>query len=87
MLALLLILLFCICGVFVGVITGLLPGLHVNNISLILLSASGAIVALCAPLNGYGFSESFVFLLICCFILGVSTSHAVVEIIPATFLQ
>jgi putative membrane protein len=86
MLELLLLVLFCILGVFVGVATGLLPGLHVNNIALILLSLSGAVVGMCSPLFAYGISEEFVLLLIAGFIIGVSVSHTFHDTIPTTFI-
>ena len=86
MLDLVLIILFCVLGVFVGVATGLLPGLHVNNIALILLSLSGTIVAACAPLSTYGVSEHFIFLLISGFIVATSISHTFHDVIPTTFL-
>ncbi|MCK4332153.1 MAG: tripartite tricarboxylate transporter permease [Thermoplasmatales archaeon] len=87
MLELALILIFCVLGVIVGVATGLLPGLHVNNIALILLSLSGSIVAMCSPLFAYGISEEFIFILICGFIIAVSISHTFHDAIPTTFIQ
>ena len=86
MLDLALILVFCILGTLVGVCTGLLPGLHVNNIALILLSLSGTIVAACAPLLSYGISEQFVLLLIAGFIISVSVSHTFHDVLPTTFI-
>ncbi|MFH1101744.1 MAG: tripartite tricarboxylate transporter permease [Methanobacteriota archaeon] len=86
LLYLFLVIVFCVVGAFIGMLTGLLPGLHVNNIALILVSLSGGIIAFCAPLSGFGVSESFVFVLICCFILGVSVSHSFHNCLPATFL-
>jgi len=86
MLDIILIILFCVLGVFVGVVTGLLPGLHVNNIALILLSLSGIIVEACSPLSHYGISEQFIFLLICGFITATSISHTFHDAIPTTFL-
>jgi len=86
MLELVLILIFCVLGVIVGVATGLLPGLHVNNIALILLSLSGSIVAMCGPLFAYGISEEFIFVLICGFIISVSISHTFHDAIPTTFI-
>ncbi len=86
MLELALILIFCILGVIVGIATGLLPGLHVNNIALILLSLSGSIVAMCSPLFAYGISEEFIFMLICGFIIAVSISHTFHDAIPTTFI-
>jgi putative membrane protein len=86
MLDMLLIVIFCIFGVLVGVITGLLPGLHVNNVALIMLSASGTIVALCSPLFSFGISEEFIFILIAGFMLSVSISHSFHDTIPTTFI-
>jgi len=69
-----------------GIATGLLPGLHVNNIALILLSLSGTIVAFCQPLFSFGISEQFIFILICGFIIAVSVSHTFHDCIPTTFI-
>jgi len=86
MMDLLLIIVFSVLGVLVGVVSGLLPGLHVNNIALILLSVSGSIVALCTPLSSFGISEQFIVVLICVFITSVSISHSFHDAIPTTFL-
>lgn len=86
MLELGLIVLFCILGVVVGIATGLLPGLHVNNIALILLSLSSSIVAFCNPLFSQGISEQFVLMLISGFIIAVSVSHTFHDVIPTTFI-
>lgn len=86
MLDLALVILFCFLGVVVGIATGLLPGLHVNNIALILLTLSGTIVAACAPLFAYGISEGFILVLICGFIISVSISHTFHDVIPTTFI-
>ena len=87
MIDLILIITFCILGVSMGILTGLLPGLHVNNIALILLSASGSIVVFAAPLNSYGLSNDFILLLIAGFIISVSVSHTFHDVIPTTFIQ
>lgn len=87
MLDLLLIIVFCLIGVCMGIITGLLPGLHVNNIALILLSISGTIIAIAAPLNSFGISNDFILLLIAGFIIAVSVSHTFHDVIPTTFIQ
>jgi putative membrane protein len=81
-----LIVLFCVLGVVTGIATGLLPGLHVNNIALILLSLSGVIVSSFSFLFEYGFSEGFVLLLICVYIIATSISHTFHDTIPTTFL-
>jgi len=87
MLDFILIIVFCTLGVLVGVVTGLLPGLHVNNVALILLSASAGIIALCSPLLAYGLSEQFILFLIAGFMISVSISHSFINAIPATFIQ
>lgn len=81
-----LIVVFCVLGVLMGVVTGLLPGLHVNNIALILLSLSGGIVGGCGFLFSYGVSEEFILLLISGFIVSVSISHTFHDVIPTTFI-
>ncbi len=82
-----LVLLFSILGVIAGIATGLLPGLHVNNIALILLSMSGSIVLSLGFLVNYGISENFVLLLLCVYIISTSLSHTFHDTIPTTFLQ
>jgi putative membrane protein len=86
MLDFLLLILFCIAGVFLGIITGLLPGLHVNNVALLLLSFSSSIVAICSPLFTYGISAPFILLLIAGFMISVSVSHSFHDTIPTTFI-
>jgi putative membrane protein len=86
MLDLFLILGFCMLGVIIGILTGLVPGLHVNNIALILLSFSGAIIAACQPLVAYGLSEHFILVLICGLIVAISLTHSFTQNLPSTFV-
>ena len=86
MIELVLIILFCFSGVLIGIITGLLPGLHVNNIALILLTFSGTIITLTTPLFSLGISEQFILVLIAGFIISVSVSHSFHDVIPTTFI-
>lgn len=81
-----LVLLFCFFGVLLGVLTGLLPGLHVNNVAMILLSFSGTIIAFCSSLSSFGFSQQFIVILIAGFILSVAIAHSFINAIPATFI-
>jgi putative membrane protein len=80
------VILFCVCGVLTGIVTGLLPGLHVNNIALILLSLSGTIVTAFSFLFAYGISEQFILVLISVYIVSTSISHTFHDAIPSTFL-
>jgi putative membrane protein len=86
MLDLLLVCFFCALGVLTGIATGLLPGLHVNNITLIMLSLSGSIIGMFAFLQSYHISDPFIFLLIAIFIVSLSISHTFHDCIPTTFL-
>ena len=86
MLQLVLIIFFCVLGVLTGIATGLLPGLHVNNIALILLSLSSTIVAAFSFLYSYGISEQFILVLISIYIISTSISHTFHDVIPSTFL-
>lgn len=81
-----LIVIFCFLGVLIGVTTGLLPGLHVNNVAMILLSFSSSIIAICGSLSSYNISEQFILILIAGFILSVSIAHSFINAIPATFI-
>ncbi|MEM0492627.1 MAG: tripartite tricarboxylate transporter permease [Candidatus Thermoplasmatota archaeon] len=81
-----LIILFSTLGVLLGACTGIIPGLHVNTISIILLSATGVLLSLLSPLSSYGLSSSFILLLIASFIVSISISHSFHNAIPATFL-
>lgn len=81
-----LIIVFCVFGVLVGVITGLLPGLHVNNVALIMLSFSAGIIGIVRPLCSYGLSEQFTLILLAGFMISVSIAHSFINAIPATFI-
>lgn len=81
-----LIIIFCFLGVIIGVTTGLLPGLHVNNVAMILLSFSGTIIVICSSLFSNNLSEQFILVLIAGFILSVSIAHSFINAIPATFI-
>lgn len=61
-------------GIFFGCITGLTPGIHINLISLLLLSISGSLLAYTSPLT------------LCIFIISMAITHTFLDTIPATFL-
>ena len=64
----------CIIGVFCGVITGLIPGIHVNT--------AGAFVFSASPFLLYSYSPE----VLAVFLLSMSISHALLEFIPSMFL-
>ncbi len=68
------ILFFLLLGITAGTFTGLIPGVHVNLISLILLSLSGTILLKVDPIN----------LLV--FLASMATTHTFLDFIPSIFL-
>lgn len=73
-------------GVLTGILTGLIPGFHVNNVALILLSIVPIFVSTFDFLVESGFSSNFIFLLISLYIICTSISHTFLDCIPSTFL-
>lgn len=86
MIEILLVIAFAILGTGLGVLTGLIPGLHVNNIAVIMLSISPALLIALMFLQGYGISELFIPLLLSVVILSMSIAHTFLDFIPSTFL-
>ena len=68
------IMLAILTGILFGTFTGLTPGVHVNLISVILISISPALLGLTSPL------------VLCVFIISVATTHTFIDPIPAIFL-
>ncbi len=68
------IILACIIGVSCGVVTGLIPGIHVNTVGAFVFSAS--------PFLLYSYSPE----VLAVFLLSMSISHALLEFIPSIFL-
>jgi len=69
-------------GVMLGTMTGLLPGIHVNNVALFMLALSGSIVSL---LVARGMGEIQAVLVIANVIIATSITHSFVDFIPSTF--
>lgn len=86
MIDLLLILAFALIGVGFGVITGLTPGVHVNNIAILMLSISPILLAGLMFLADYGIPTSFIVVLLCTIIIATSIAHTFLDFIPSTFL-
>ena len=69
----LMIILFSLIGSFAGIITGLVPGLHTNNIAILILF-----------LSSFMGGEFAIYL--CVLIVAAATSHTFLNIIPSTFI-
>jgi putative membrane protein len=61
-------------GCTAGIITGLIPGIHVNLISLLVLSFSGFLLEITSPL------------IVSIFIISMAITHTFLDTIPAVFL-
>lgn len=62
------------CGVLMGTVTGLTPGIHINLIAVMLLSFSPKLLQYFHPLS------------LCCFIIAMSVTHTFLDSIPSIFL-
>jgi TctA family transporter len=77
---LLIILIACLGAVF-GCGTGIVVGLHINNLSLLLLSISGIFCSLLAPLETIVGIDNFTALLLAIFLVAAAIAHTFVNII------
>jgi len=81
---LVLVILSALLGTALGVLTGLIPGLHVNNVAIILLSLSPAAVMFLS--STVSIEESTVLLMVASAIVSTSMAHTFLDFIPSTFL-
>lgn len=65
-------LLYTLAGCLVGIITGITPGLHINNVAVFILSVYFA----------YGYNPLF----LSAFIIGVAVTHSFLDFVPSLFL-
>src|SRR3989344_8159217 len=63
-----------VLGVFIGIITGLTPGIHVNLVSVIILSLSALLLQITSPL------------VIGVFIISLAITHTFLDSIPSIYL-
>jgi len=68
------ILIACLIGTSLGIITGLIPGIHVNLISVLLLSLSAFLLDIISPLT------------VCVIIISMAITHSFLDTIPSVFL-
>ena len=73
-------------GVVVGSVTGLSPGLHVNNVAALLLATRGAWIGFLAILiPGAEADPVLSGTLLSCFLVATAASHSVFNFIPSVF--
>ncbi len=68
------ILIAILVGCCAGIITGLIPGIHINLVSIILLNVSGYLLGFTEPIS------------LCVFIICMSVTHSFLDTIPSVFL-
>lgn len=70
-------------GVLLGIFTGLVPGIHVNLVSFLIVSSSASIFAVTSMFTG---DTTTAALLAASMIAGMMISHSFLDIIPSVFL-
>src|SRR5438093_211709 len=74
-------------GLLAGALTGLSPGLHVNNVAALVLATQTAFAGFLSVLvPDISAAPETMGLLLSCFLLATAGSHAVFDFIPAVFL-
>lgn len=79
--------LFALIGTMVGIITGLVPGIHVNLVASISVSCQSLLALLVLLLFGWSEpSEIEIVILMCSLVVGNLVSHTFLDFIPSIFL-
>ncbi|MGD1061087.1 MAG: tripartite tricarboxylate transporter permease [Methanomassiliicoccales archaeon] len=80
-------LLFSVAGSALGICSGVVPGLHVNTLSLILVSAFPLLEPSVAGLCGsFLIDPSLAPLFLCCTIVSAAVTHSFLDFLPSLFL-
>jgi TctA family transporter len=72
------------CGF--GIITGLIPGIHVNNVALLVLALQASLMAFTFTIFGDGAGTFEIAIIISSLIIGCLVTHTFLDIIPSVFL-
>jgi len=84
---LLAIIVFTLIGCIAGIVTGLVPGIHVNNVAYMVLAFSSALVTLAMLLFGWALpSASQITIMVCSLVIGNAITHTFLDFIPSVFL-
>lgn len=78
---------FTLIGVVFGIATGLIPGLHVNNIALAAIALQGSLISLALLLFGWADpTAEEILLIVSMLIIGNVVTHTFLDFIPSVFL-
>lgn len=84
---LLAVILFTLIGSGFGIITGLIPGIHVNNVALLVLALQTSLMSFSlAFFGGWDPSNFEIAIIIVSLIIGCLITHTFLDIIPSVFL-
>src|SRR6266511_1174809 len=73
-------------GVFTGIVTGLSPGLHVNNVAAFVMATEPAWAAFLTSILPEATAASGVGIFLALYLLATAAAHAVFDFIPSVFL-
>ena len=74
-------------GLLTGIVTGLSPGLHVNNVAALVLATQGVWIGFLATLSPDSTADAdSAGVLLSCFLVATAASHSVFTFIPSVFL-
>jgi putative membrane protein len=78
---------FTLVGVGAGVVTGLIPGLHVNNWAAAVVALQGVLVAAAATAFGWADpTADQLLVIVACLVVGNAISHTFIDFIPSVLL-
>ncbi|MCK5309038.1 MAG: tripartite tricarboxylate transporter permease [Thermoplasmata archaeon] len=84
---LLAIIVFTLLGCIVGIITGLVPGIHVNNVAYMILASQSMIVSMAIWAFGWALPSNLeLMIIVCCLVIGNVITHTFLDFIPSVFL-
>ena len=79
--------LFTLLGVGLGVITGLIPGIHVNTVSFLIVASQAGLIAFSfGLLSSYNPTLSQILTIISTLVMGCLITHTFLNFIPSTYL-
>jgi len=84
---LLAIIVFTLLGSLAGIVTGLVPGIHVNTVAYVVLASQSLLVSLAIWAFGWALpSSSELLIIVSCLVIGNAITHTFLDFIPSVFL-
>ena len=79
--------LFTFVGIGLGVITGLIPGIHVNTISFLIVASQATLIYfISGMIEGYGATVLHLLAILSTMVMGCLITHTFLNFIPSTYL-